>query len=106
MAKITIFNISEGANNSSTPYRKLRFSHLYWSSHIGNNFFMKSDNPDWGPIVIIPLLATIILAASVFLLIIFRQSPTFVISTIAVCLIFITVYLILCAMQTTVEILE
>lgn len=48
---------------------------------------------DWAPLVLIPLLAAIMLVASVFLLIIFRQNPTLVITTVAGCLIVVTIYL-------------
>ncbi|KAJ8978449.1 hypothetical protein NQ317_017652 [Molorchus minor] len=64
------------------------------------------ESSQWGPVIVIPLLATIILAASVFLLVIFRQNPTFVICTIAGCLIFIMTYLTLCAMQSSKVVLE
>ncbi|XP_018563612.1 uncharacterized protein LOC108905293 [Anoplophora glabripennis] len=99
-------NFSDHSANWSSQYRRLKFSHLYWSSNIGDGYFTKPNNSQWGPVIIIPLLATIILAASVFLLVIFRQNPTFVITTIAGCLIFITIYLTICAMETTKEVLE
>jgi hypothetical protein len=48
---------------------------------------------EWAPLILIPLLAAIMLVASVLLLIIFRQHPTLVITTVAGCLVIVTVYL-------------
>ncbi|KAF7271178.1 hypothetical protein GWI33_015915 [Rhynchophorus ferrugineus] len=72
---------------------------FYWSG----NFESPENNirSDWIPIIIIPLLASLILAVSVFLLIIFRQNPTFVITTVTGCLIFIGIYLILVTVDST-----
>ncbi|XP_044269055.1 uncharacterized protein LOC123014170 [Tribolium madens] len=48
---------------------------------------------EWAPLILIPLLAAIMLVASVLLLIIFRQHPTLVITTVAGCLLIVTIYL-------------
>ncbi|CAH0554994.1 unnamed protein product [Brassicogethes aeneus] len=88
--------------NESFHKRRLLFSHIYWSANqIDNSFAAKFSSNDWAPVVIVPLLATILLAISVFLLIIFRQNPAFVISTVAGCLIFVTIYLTLTAIDSS-----
>jgi len=94
---VTAYNISENT--------KLQFSNLYWSHWNAKdpsmrNFFVDPDTLEvrsqyWEHMTIIPILATIMLAATVFLLVLFRQSPTMVAATVAACLIFIGIYLIL-----------
>uniref|UniRef100_A0A6P7GZS3 Uncharacterized protein LOC114342658 isoform X2 n=1 Tax=Diabrotica virgifera virgifera TaxID=50390 RepID=A0A6P7GZS3_DIAVI len=63
--------------------------------------FRRKENTEWSPLILIPLLATVVLIVTVFLLMMFRQNPTFVISTVACCLIFVTVYLIMVAMDSS-----
>ncbi|CAG9862438.1 unnamed protein product [Phyllotreta striolata] len=85
-----------------TAYTNLTFSPFFWSSTFTDGlYFPRKNASEWGPVIIIPLLATIVLAITVFLLVMFRQNPTFVISTVAGCLIFITIYLILVALDST-----
>ncbi|CAH1987296.1 unnamed protein product [Acanthoscelides obtectus] len=99
-------NQSDISNHSSHYSKKLlKFSHFYWSSD-SEDYFSNARNTDWASVLLVPLLATVILAVTVFLLVVFRQNPTFVISTVAGCLIFITIYLVLTAMETSRQFLE
>ncbi|KAG5889824.1 hypothetical protein JTB14_023150 [Gonioctena quinquepunctata] len=63
------------------------------------------ESTEWGPVLLIPLLASAILFVTVFLLVIFRHIPTLVISTVAACLIFISIYLLLFVLDASKEVL-
>lgn len=73
---------------------------------ISNTFLFLEKDADWEAVLLIPLLATIILALTVFLIVLFRQSPIMVIGTISGCVIFIGIYLILTALNTATVVLE
>ncbi|VEN57216.1 unnamed protein product [Callosobruchus maculatus] len=96
---------SASRQSYNSTKRVLKFSHFYWSSE-DPDYFSNARSTDWASVLLVPLLATVILAVTVFLLVVFRQNPTFVISTVAGCLIFITIYLVLTAMETSRQFLE
>ncbi|KAJ3643164.1 hypothetical protein Zmor_025890 [Zophobas morio] len=60
---------------------------------LGSSFSAEIRGNEWAPLILIPLLAAVMLVASVLLLIIFRQHPTLVITTVAGCLVIVTIYL-------------
>ncbi|XP_025832068.1 uncharacterized protein LOC112904951 [Agrilus planipennis] len=90
----------ESASNSSKP-----IAHRFvWAFHprdpLIRNVFVDTDKLDvhsqyWESITLVPILATVMLAVTVFLLVLFRQTPTLVAATVAATLTIIGIYLIL-----------
>ncbi|XP_050498954.1 uncharacterized protein LOC126879756 isoform X1 [Diabrotica virgifera virgifera] len=88
--------------NRSDVHPLQKFGQYFWSNSYGSGVYIpRKENTEWSPLILIPLLATVVLIVTVFLLMMFRQNPTFVISTVACCLIFVTVYLIMVAMDSS-----
>ncbi|KAF2882960.1 hypothetical protein ILUMI_23188 [Ignelater luminosus] len=93
----TIFNISDEIKSLYND------SYLaFWNpKDPGMRYF--NVNPDflevrsqyWEHVTIVPILATVMLAVTVLLLVLFRQSPAMVAGTVAACLAMIGIYLIL-----------
>uniref|UniRef100_A0A1Y1LI59 Uncharacterized protein n=1 Tax=Photinus pyralis TaxID=7054 RepID=A0A1Y1LI59_PHOPY len=91
-----ISKLNDSNNQYYSLYRRL------WnaSDPAVRNFFVDTDTldvhtPYWEHMTIVPILATIMLIATVFLLVLFRHSPSMVAGTVAACLTMIAIYLIL-----------
>ena len=70
------------------------------SDYSSKNFYVNTDvlevhSSYWEHMTIVPILATVMLIATVFLLVLFRNSPSMVAGTVAACLTIIAIYLIL-----------
>ncbi|XP_057656562.1 uncharacterized protein LOC130894043 [Diorhabda carinulata] len=89
------------STNNSSVNKLENFSQFLWTSSILHGEYLHRRETEWSPLILIPLIATVVLVITILLLMIFRQNPTLVISTVAGCLIFITVYLIMVAMNSS-----
>jgi len=101
-------SLGNEANQSlwiSRGTRKSYINHIYWNWQPNDpNIRNIYDNADgmpqsWDHSPIVPILAVVMLAVTVFLLVLFRQNPGLVAGTVAGCLIFIGMYLTLSTLQ-------
>lgn len=84
------WNFRDGFGISLHTGKLPRFNRRQFDKFV---FLIEIKGNEWAPLILIPLLAAIMLVASVLLLIIFRQHPSLVITTVAGCLVVVTIYL-------------